>query len=650
MPAVPMAATIAGRIRSLWHRRLSTRLISATLALLFASAVFSSWYSYRAEERFLHKQLDAYANSLSSAAALACPDALLNDDYPALDNYVEELALGRAHVAFALVERSDGFVAARFPDGADRAAGLAANLRIYSTAIRAGKTGTVLGHFVLGIAADHWSEMLAQHTVTLFLQSSASFLVIGVVLLFMLNRIVGKPLYRLDAEAQRLGSGDLEHPVVFDGVDEFGRLAQTLDEMRQKLHASHASLAAQNEKLKGLDRLKSEFLANMSHEIRTPLNSIIGSADLLVDAGVGEQERRNYLEILRRNGTHLLALVNDVLDLSKIESGNLVVERVDVSPREIIEDVVACLRHRAEVKNLAFGVRWLTAMPTAIQTDPTRFRQILLNVLGNAIKFTETGSIDIQVRVLEASRDREPLFEVAVIDTGGGISPEQQERLFTPFTQVDSSITRRHGGTGLGLVISRRLAQLLGGNVALASELGKGTRVTVTVGAGTLEGVKRIPIESAGAALHKPPSAREAEPPPHTATRLSGRVLLVDDAPDNQRLIALMLGKSGLEVEVAENGQIACEKFEGARQDGKPYDLILMDMQMPVMDGCSATIWLREHGCRIPIVALTAHAMEHDRQKCLDAGCDDYATKPVQKQKLLEIAHKHLVAAGTNQG
>ena len=405
-------------------------------------------------------------------------------------------------------------------------------------------------------------------------------------------------------------------------------------------------LSAAVEQAKIASQHKSEFLANTSHEIRTPMTAILGYADVLARSDNLSDEQREAVHTIVRNGKHLLALINDILDLTKIEAGKLVVERIDCKPVSVIAEIASLMRVRAEEKRLQLDVRFDGPVPAAIQSDPTRLRQILANLVGNAIKFTDTGRVTLAARLVsEVSDDRAApaggLVQFDVIDTGVGITEEQMRALFQPFTQGDSSTTRKHGGTGLGLAISRRLANMLGGDITVTSAPGEGSTFRVTIGTGPLASVPmlRMTSEAFAAEMTKPPEIEIDEGP------LRGRVLLVEDGPDNRRLIAAILRKAGLDVDLAENGRIACERNAAAAASGCPYDLILSDMQMPEMDGYEAARRLRRDGYTGPIIALTAHAMPEEREKCITAGCDDFATKPINRSTLLGILRMHLERA-----
>jgi len=388
------------------------------------------------------------------------------------------------------------------------------------------------------------------------------------------------------------------------------------------------------------NRAKSEFLANMSHEIRTPLTAILGFTEILLGEDGLENvppERVQAFQTIHRNGHYFLQLINGILDLSKIEAGKLEVERTPCSPAQVLADVGSLMRLRADAKNLPLEIESAGPLPEFIRSDPTRLRQILINLVGNAIKFTETGAVRVVGRLLQ-NRDKPPMLQVDVIDTGIGMTQEQIARLFQPFAQADSSTTKRFGGTGLGLIISKRLAEMLGGDVSAKSTPGKGSTFTVRVETGSLEGVAMLdnPFEVVARRNEKPQAPAAAD------IKLDCRILLAEDGPDNQRLISFLLKKAGAEVALAENGHIAVEYALAARKKGKPFDLILMDMQMPLMDGYAATRMLRDVDYTGPIVALTAHAMEGDREKCLAAGCNDYATKPINREKFLSTVARHL--------
>ncbi len=379
-------------------------------------------------------------------------------------------------------------------------------------------------------------------------------------------------------------------------------------------------------------RAKSEFLANMSHEIRTPMTSIIGYADLLLDPESSSTERLAHIQTIRRNGEHLLTILNDILDLSKIEAGKMTIEQVRCSPSMIIVDVASLMRVRAKEKGLFFEVHYQTPIPETIQSDPTRLRQLLVNLVGNAIKFTASGGIRILARC-EDPTTSSPSLTLEVVDTGIGLSDTQVAQLFQPFAQADTSTTRRFGGTGLGLAICRRLAHMLGGDISVNSSPGRGSSFCLTIAAGSLEDVKMFEeLQEAGLPESGPlPESMDVS----ALETLDCAVLLAEDGLDNQLLISTHLKRSGARVAIAENGRLALEMALAASLAKEPFDVVLMDMQMPEMDGYAATSELRRKGYTGPIIALTAHAMAGDRERCIGAGCTDYLTKPIGRSKLV---------------
>ena len=417
--------------------------------------------------------------------------------------------------------------------------------------------------------------------------------------------------------------------------------ARVVDELRQA-----------NEEAVAASRSKSEFLANMSHEIRTPMTAILGFTDVLLES-LDDEDQIAAASTIRRNGEHLLEIINDILDLSKIEAGRLEVEQISCSPVDIVHEVVSLMRVRTDAKGLPLIARFDGPLPETINSDPTRLRQILINVVGNAVKFTSSGQVEIITSLTRIDNNPHVRFEVR--DTGIGMSAEQQRHLFQPFSQADTSMSRKFGGTGLGLAICKRLAELLDGTISVESRPGEGSRFAITVATGPLDEIPMVDANGSSPRRESPAPVIEKAPP------LNCRVLLAEDGPDNQRLISFLLTKAGAHVDVADDGQQALEKVmtslpgRGCRhtESSQPFDVILMDMQMPVMDGYTATRRLRAEGYTGPIIAVTAHAMAGDRDKCLQAGCDDYIRKPIDRSALIELVRTHAqqqATAATNPG
>jgi PAS domain S-box-containing protein len=369
-------------------------------------------------------------------------------------------------------------------------------------------------------------------------------------------------------------------------------------------------------------RMKSSFVANMSHELRTPLGAILGFTELLKRDDTSADERKKYLDIIDRSGRSLTQILNGALDLSQVEAGNMRIENAVISVRDVIAEVANLLDVEKRKQGLYLNVSIDPDAPEFVCTDAVRLKQILINLVGNALKFTAQGGVTIR---LEAPRPGWPLV-IAVRDTGIGIAPEFWSRLFQPFSQIDSSNTRQFGGTGLGLALSRRLAQLLGGDVVLLeSATGQGSTF-----------VLQLPAQAEVPGLHDQPEDGE-EPVPSLERRFDGlHMLVVDDSSDNRLLMARLLESQGATVDFAEHGQQAV-----AKSTDRNFDLILMDIQMPVMDGLAATRELRRTGFKKPIIAVTAHAMKEETQRCIDAGCTGHLAKPIDPERLTQLIIKY---------
>ncbi len=399
-----------------------------------------------------------------------------------------------------------------------------------------------------------------------------------------------------------------------------------LRDLRARRRAEQ-QLASARAEADAANQAKSAFLANMSHEIRTPMTAILGYADQLLAHDLTAEQRAAHVATVRRNGQHLLAIINDILDLSKIEAGRMTIEHLDLPIRELIADLQSLMNPRAAERGIPLRFEFLSPVPETINTDPTRLRQILLNLIGNALKFTDRGSV--RVALAADLQSTPPVLNIDVIDTGIGMTEAQIAQLFKPFSQADATTSRRFGGTGLGLNISQRLAAALGGVITVESSPKAGSRFRVS-----------LRLEEPLAKLISPAALAAAAPPverPATPSTLSASVLIAEDGPDNRELFSTILARAGCRISLASDGREAMDRALAAAASKTPFDLILMDMQMPVMDGYEATSNLRSRGYGGPIVALTAHAMEGDRQRSLHAGCTEYAAKPIDAEDLLQL-------------
>jgi signal transduction histidine kinase len=398
-------------------------------------------------------------------------------------------------------------------------------------------------------------------------------------------------------------------------------------------------------------KAKSDFLANMSHEIRTPMAAILGYADLLGESlskpTDDASNRIEYLGTIRRNGDHLLSIINDILDLSKIEAGKMTVERIPLSTSRLLQDVTSLVRVRAKEKGLLLELQAETEIVASLNSDPIRLKQILLNLVSNAIKFTESGRVMIQTGLIDPG-DRTTRVYFKVTDSGVGMSPEQLDRLFEAFHQADTSVTRKFGGTGLGLCISKSLAAMLGAQISVTSELGRGSTFTLSLPVEVSASTPMITADQMNNAVTHSRHTLVRQTNSADAPPLEGlRVILAEDGPDNQRLISFHLRKAGAIVRIADNGSLALAMLtddatpDGPLADPPAADIVITDMQMPVMDGYTFAAALRAKGWKRPIIALTAHAMSGDEQKCIAAGCNAYGSKPIDRNKLICLCLEH---------
>ncbi|MES2802490.1 MAG: response regulator [Bdellovibrionota bacterium] len=435
----------------------------------------------------------------------------------------------------------------------------------------------------------------------------------GLYLTYRVGRSLTNTLCELNAVAVKVGNGDFSQRVNVKSNDELGQLSESLNKMVERLEnqtqeRQHAEQASQSKNL---------FLANMSHEIRTPLNAILGFSEILQDQHLQERDKQRYAAIIRRTGESLNTIINDILDISKIEADRIESQEASFSLTQMLSDLYALLKMRCDEKGIQLIFERIGHVSEYVISDQTRLRQILTNLVGNSIKFTEKGHVMLTYEVHDS------MLFFTISDTGAGISQEQKTNLFKVFSQGDSSVRKKYGGTGLGLSIAQKLSQLLGGDAGLLdSEEGLGSLFYVEV--------KYNPTDK--------PIIEEAHVNARINTHLiaNKNILVVEDSLDNQMLIEFYLTKNKANVVFANNGQ---EGIEAALKGN--FDLILMDIQMPILDGYSATEELRRLGVAIPIIALTGYAMKEDQDKCLRVGCNEFLAKPIHKDKLLATLAKY---------
>jgi signal transduction histidine kinase/AmiR/NasT family two-component response regulator len=489
--------------------------------------------------------------------------------------------------------------------------------------------GQQLGTLHFGLDLTHifvaQNTLLTQGALIALGELLLSMLVLSALVWWMTRQLVD-----LTRASYEVAGGNFSPAPVKESDDELGKLAAAFNAMSRKVNERMEELIDAKEAADQANIAKSRFLATMSHEIRTPMNGILGMAQLLMAPKLTDSERLDYARTVLSSGQSLLTLLNDILDLSKIEENKIELESRDFSVEQLMHESNLLFDGAARQKNVVIRDQWHGLKGQHYKSDVHRIRQMLTNLVGNALKFTAQGVIDIEGKELERENDS-VLLEFSIKDTGIGIAPEQIDQIFKPFVQADNSTTRQYGGTGLGLSIVSHLSRMLGGEAGVESELGVGSRFWIRV---------RVAVADV---QEKSVSERNEFLPVASQNGLIGRVLVADDNSVNRKVIEAMLKKLGLNVTSVNNGQLAVNFIT----EGNRPDLVLMDLQMPVMDGHIATQIIRKWGIdnkqeRIPIIALTADAFETVRQRCLEDGMDDFLTKPLEQQALKQTLSRWL--------
>ncbi|MDH3601134.1 MAG: response regulator [Candidatus Tectomicrobia bacterium] len=596
--------------------RLSNKLICVLALVLIGVSSVSGGLAIRREQRIMQEAQRQHGQGFANTIAVACLEPLLAQDYPVLETVLN--TMGRARDDIMSIELvQDGKVLAQYKETPTGSFGATAFSSDVLFSLRDSAIPNKLGEVHVRLSERDHHVLINARIREMLVTTVLIFTTLFLTLTWLVRRLILSKIDVLIHYATRIGTGDYKARISLSTTDEFTTLAQTMEAMAHNILMSQQLLQQQNHDLQKLDRMKSDFLATMSHEIRTPMNGVIGMTGLLLDTAL-DDEQHDYVNTIRQSGDALLVVINDILDFSKIEADKLELEAIEFDLRTTLEDVLDTLAERAARKHLELGLLMHPQTPTWMRGDPGRLRQVLTNLIGNAIKFTDAGEVIVRTTCAEDTSQRAMLrFEVT--DTGIGISPEVQATLFQAFTQADSSTTRKYGGTGLGLAICARLAAMFGGEIGVDSVPGQGSTFWFTA--------------SLDKAVGPQPVGPEARP------YIEGlRVLCVDDNGTNRTILELQLQSWSLHVDTRADGPSAIAQLQAAHRQGKPYDLVISDMQMPDMDGLMLARFIKTDPdlASTRLIILSSLGERGQGQAARQAGVDAYLTKPIRQSPLYD--------------
>lgn len=657
----------------IWFRRLSVRLpLMSALSIILAMTAFTYLVAEK-ESHTLSVELKKQAVVLADNLAASTASYIIVKDYTSLESILTRAARFPSILDIQVINDEglllgdvyrdrNGEVQVRYKnDAAIPPVEVERHIHVNDGLITVWQP-VILGDLVGWIRTRYTLNRIAEVRDQIWKHNAFIGSIVAIVTILILSLYLRKPFHLLEQSTTFADALDEEagrQITVDHSYEELNRLSSALNRTSANLQAKNEAL---NQKISEQQRLtdelelrvlertselsvardeainanrsKSEFLANMSHEIRTPLTAVIGFAESLLDSSHSMEERVDSIHRIIQAGKHLLRIINEILDLSKIEANRLEIEYIPFSPVDVLRDIYSLVKLQAMEKGLSFNIVYETPVPTKIKSDPVRLKQILLNLCNNAIKFTREGSVNVKV---SCDIPRE-MLSIKVLDSGIGMTQEQMAKLFKPFSQADASTTRKYGGTGLGLYLSKQLAEKLGGTLSVESVRDVGSCFTLTISTDQLAAAEMLTTCPDFDHLDTVHNTRSK------GIRLSGCVLVTEDNQDNQRLVSMLLKRMGIQYEIANNGMEAVAKAKSQN-----FDVILMDVQMPIMDGLTATRLLRQQGFTGPVVALTANAMQQEKQDCFDAGCSDVCTKPIDHVVFTKVLSKYLGKAEKSQ-